>query len=281
MAFGFWRFSGLELGPARARVEAALHAGLKLFDTADIYGPDNGEPFGAAEALLGRLIAEAPGLRDQFTLATKGGIRLGVPYDSRAEYLIAACEASLTRLNVERIDLYQVHRPDVLAHPAEVARALDRLRSDGKIAAAGVSNYTPAQTAALLAHLPFPLASVQNEFSALTPDPLQDGVLDQAMERRLAFLAWSPLAGGRVMAPGEDPRARAVAAALDGAAARWGVTRAAAAYAWVLAHPARPVVLVGSQSPERIREAAKALDVAFERAEWYAVLAAGRGAPLP
>ncbi len=281
LAWGMWRFRGDDLDAATTLVETALDIGINLFDTADIYGPDNGEPFGAAEALLGRIFARSPGLRGEMVLATKAGIQMGVPYNSSAAYLTAACEASLRRLRVERIDLYQIHRPDSLAHPAEVAKALDSLRAAGKIVEAGVSNHTPAQVAALSAHLPFPLASIQPEFSALAIEPLSDGVLDQAMERDLGVLAWSPLAGGRLAQPGDDPRAARVAAALDGVARANGVSRPAAALAWILAHPARPVPILGSQSAARLREAAAATGVTLSRVQWYGVLTAARGTPLP
>jgi predicted oxidoreductase len=282
LAWGMWRLRGRDVAAAQALVEAALDGGLALFDTADVYGPDNGEPFGAAEALLGEVLTSAPGLRGRMTLATKGGIELGAPYNSSAEYLVRACEASLRRLRVERVELYQVHRPDLLAHPAEVASALARLREQGKIAEAGVSNHTPAQVCALQAWLPFALASVQPEFSALEIAPLGDGVLDQALERNLAVLAWSPLGGGRLgQGTPADPRARAVATELDRIASDQGVSRTAAAYAWIMAHPARPIPIVGSQQAARIREAAQALRVRFSRADWYAVLTAARGAPLP
>ena len=181
LAWGMWRFRGDDLAASRRLVETALEVGIDLFDTADIYGPGNGEPFGAAEALLGRVFAEAPGLRARMVLATKGGIEMGVPYNSSADYLVRACEASLKRLGVEQVDLYQIHRPDTLAHPAEVAKGLDQLRRAGKIAEAGVSNYSPSQVAALQAHLPFDLASTQPEYSPLAIAPISDGVLDQAV----------------------------------------------------------------------------------------------------
>ena len=281
LAWGMWRFKGGDVRQAASLVHAALESGITLFDTADIYGPDNGEPFGAAEALLGRVLQAEPGLRSRIVLATKGGIAMGVPYDSSAAYLVAACEASLRRLGTERVELYQIHRPDVLAHPEEVAGAFDRLRQAGKIEAAGVSNYTPAQTEALVRFMPFPLAATQPELSALAIGPIEDGTLDLAMRERLGVLAWSPLGGGRLAHDAADPRTSAVAAGLDSVAQRCGVSRTAAAYAWVLAHPAAPVPIVGSQTPARIRESAQALDVQMTRAEWYAVYAAARGAPLP
>ena len=98
LAWGMWRFAGDDVALARSRVEAALDAGITLLDTADIYGPDNNEPFGAAEELLGKVLREVPALRDKMVLASKGGIRLGVPYDSSRDYLAQAIDASLARL---------------------------------------------------------------------------------------------------------------------------------------------------------------------------------------
>jgi predicted oxidoreductase len=276
-----WRFKGDDLAGARRLVEAALDSGLNLFDTADVYGPDNGEPFGAAEALLGRVFLDAPALRPSMVLATKGGIEMGVPYNSSGRYLERACEASLRRLGVERIDLYQIHRPDSLAHPAEVAAALERLRTSGKIAEAGVSNYTPSQVRALAAYMSFPLASLQPEFSALATQPISDGVLDQAMELGLGVLAWSPLGGGRLSNPKGDPRAERVARAIDDVAEALGVTREAVAYAWIMAHPAGAIPIVGSQRPERITQAIEALQVTLSRTQWYDILVAARGEALP
>jgi predicted oxidoreductase len=281
LAWGMWRFKGANLTAADGLVRAALDHGLSLFDTADIYGPDNGESFGAAETLLGRVLEADPGLRRRFLLASKGGIVPGVPYDSSAEYLVAACEASLRRLNTETIDLYQVHRPDVLTHPQEVAEALTKLRDAGKVRAVGVSNYTASQTAALQAFLPFALASHQPEFSALHLDPLVDGILDQALERRMAVLAWSPLARGLLAGGGSDERSRAVAASLDEIAARESAPRTAVALAWVMAHPSRPIAIIGTQNADRIAEAVRALDVRLTRQDWYSVLTASRQARLP
>jgi predicted oxidoreductase len=282
MAWGMWRFAGDDVAAAQGRVEAALAAGFTLLDTADVYGLDNGEAFGAAEALLGRVLKASPALRDRFVLAGKAGIWPGTPYDSSDAYLTAAVEASLKRMNVERIDLFQVHRPDVLTHPADLARTLEKLQSAGKIGEVGVSNFTAAQTAALAAHLSLPLASTQVEFSPAAIGPLNDGVLDQALETGLGVLAWSPLGGGR-LGDGADitPRTAAVARALDDLAERHAVSRAVMTYAWIMAHPARPIPIVGTQSPARIAEAAGAMKVSLTRQDWYGVLTSARGAPLP
>lgn len=285
LGWGMWRFAGADLASALARVNAALEIGCTLFDTADVYGLGPAGEFGGAETLLGRVLRAEPSIRARIVLATKAGIRPGVPYDSSAAYLVAACEASLRRLGVEQIDLFQVHRPDVLAHPAEVAGAFDSLLRQGKIRAAGVANYSAAQTRALLAHLTVPLASLQPEFSALATGPLDDGVLDLASECALAVLAWSPLAQGRLAAasdaPGTAAQAARVIGALDAMAQRTGTARPALAYSWIMAHPARPIPLIGTQDPARIRALSAAYGMEWTRAEWYAILTAARGAPLP
>ncbi len=279
IAWGMWRFAGHRESAAQALVEAALEAGITLFDTADIYGY-GAQGFGAAELLLGRVFAAAPHLRGQMVLATKGGITPPTPYDSSPAWIARAIDDSLRRLRCERVELWQVHRPDVLTHPQELARSLEEAHRAGKIGAIGVSNFTPAQVEALAQTLHVPLASSQPEFSPLCLGPLVDGQLDQAMRLQLAVLAWSPLGGGRIAQPA-TARDVAVAAALDRVAAVQGVSRTTAAFAWVMAHPSRAIPIIGSQHAARIREAATATAVRWTRAQWYDVLVAARGEPLP
>jgi predicted oxidoreductase len=282
LAWGMWRLRGDDVALAQSLVETALESGINLLDTADIYGFNGHDGFGDAERLLGKVFATAPGLRGRVVLASKGGIIPGVPYDSSAGYLVRACEDSLRRLGTECLDLYQVHRPDALTHPAELARTLESLLTSGKVRAVGVSNFTPAQTAALVAHLQVPLASTQPEFSPLVLDPLTDGTLDLAMQHTHSVLAWSPLAGGQLaQADSADEHAARVCAELDALAQRHGVSRAAAAYSWLMAHPAGVIPIVGSQQPSRIREAVDACRVRWSRSDWYRVLVASRGSPLP
>jgi predicted oxidoreductase len=280
LGWGMWRLDGTGQDALRL-AEAALAADMRFFDTADIYGYGGPGGFGGAEALLGDAFGLDPSLRGKIVLASKGGIDPGVPYDSSEAYLIKACEASLKRLRTDVIDLYQIHRPDLLAHPAEVAAALARLRQDGKIREAGVSNFTAAQMRALSSHMAFPLVSLQPEFSALAIEPLSDGVLDFAMDYGMAVLAWSPLGQGRLATGDSDARTQRVVAALDALAEKHGVSRSAAAVAWVLRHPSRPVALIGSQSPERLRDLAQARSVHLSKTEWYEVLVASRGERMP
>jgi predicted oxidoreductase len=212
-------------------------------------------------------------------LATKGGIVPGVPYVSDPAYLVTACEASLRRLGVDHVDLYQIHRPDPFTHPAAVAQAFESLRERGLVREFGVSNHTPSQTAALQAHLPFPLASTQPELSVIALQPMRDGTLDQCAALGVTPLAWSPLAGGR-LATGDGVRPELVAV-LDRLAEREGVTRAAVAIAFVLAHPTRPVAVVGTQQPGRLAELAVAATVHLDRCDVYDLIVASDGVPLP
>ncbi len=280
IAWGMWRFGNVSAAEGHALVEAALDAGINLLDTADIYGFDGQNGFGDAEALLGRVLAETPSLRDRMVLATKGGVAPPVPYDQSRPYMMTALDNSLRRLGTDRIDLYQVHRPDILTHPQELAQTLDAMVASGKVRAVGISNFTLSHTRALVHFMSSPLISIQPEFSPLHLDPLLDGTFDEAMVNDVALLAWSPLGGGRIGNPGSD-REIAVAAALDTVAHRFGVSRAAAAYSWIMTHPARVIPIIGSQRVERIAEAAAAYQVRWTRQDWYAVLVAARGERLP
>ena len=282
LAWGMWRLAERGRGAAEAArlVQAALEAGITLLDTADIYGFDGARGFGNAEALLGEVLAADPGLRGRIVLATKGGIMPPLPYDQSPGYLRNALEASLRRLKTDTIDLYQIHRPDILAHPQEVARVLDDAVASGKIRALGVSNFTPAQIETLNHFLGNKLVATQPEISPLRIDCFANGELDQALRLGLTPLAWSPLAGGRLLDP-QSERERAAAAELDRIAAEQGVGRAVAAYGWLMAHPAGIVPIVGSQSPERITEAAAAPTMRWTRQDWYAVFVAARGEALP
>jgi predicted oxidoreductase len=282
IAWGMWRLAedGRKAADAARLVHAALDAGINFLDTADIYGFDGQGGFGDAEVLLGEVLAAEPGLRERMVLATKGGILPPLPYDQSPAYLAKAIDDSLRRLKVDSVDLWQIHRPDILAHPQEVARVLDDAVASGKVKTLGVSNFTLAQIAALQHFLGNKLVSTQPEISPLRITCFENGELDQAMMLGLTPLAWSPLGGGRLAAP-ETARDKAVAAALDTVAEAQGVSRTVAAYSWLMAHPAGIIPIIGSQNPARIAEGAEALAVRWNRTDWYAVLVAARRERLP
>ena len=277
-----WRLAedGRSPDEAARLVHAALDAGITLFDTADIYGFDGKDGFGDAETLLGEVLAADASLRPRMILASKGGIMPPLPYDQSSEYLASAIDASLMRLQTDVIDLYQIHRPDILAHPQEVARTLDDAIAAGKIRALGVSNFTTAQTEALNHFLDHKLVATQPEISPLRITCFENGELDQAMRLGLVPLAWSPLGGGQLLAPKTD-REKAVAAEIDRIAAKAGVSPSVAAYGWLMAHPAGIVPIIGSQNTSRISESAAAMEMRWTRQDWYTVLVAARGERLP
>lgn len=280
IGFGCWRLTTGSTSEAARLVEGALDLGCTLVDTADVYGLDwGGTGFGTCEERLGHVLRRSPGLRDRMLLATKGGIVPGVPYDSSPASITAACEASLRRLQTDRVDLFQVHRPDLYTHPAALAEALDALVQRGLVHMLGVSNHTPAQVAALQAHLRTPLVSVQPELSVVQLSAMRDGTLDQAMTAGLAVLAWSPLAGGRI-ASGEGV-APALLATLDRIAAEHSTDRSTIAVAFVLAHPSTPVAIMGTQRLDRLAASVAAADLTLTRADLYAIVEASEGRPLP
>ena len=277
---GLWRFTTESLSDAARLVSTAVDHGITLLDNAAVYGGNwGGRGFGAAEELLGAVLAQSPALRDRVCVATKGGITPGIPYDQSPVTLRRECEDSLRRLRIERIDLYQIHRPDVFAHPRETAETLMALRREGKIDRIGVSNFTPAQHEALAAHLEVPIETTQPEYSAAALGPLRDGTFDLCMRDGVIPLAWSPLAGGRLVT-GQNVRPDLLAV-LDEIAAAHGTTREQVAYAFVLSHPAKPVVLLGTQKPERLVAAVSSPVQRLQRSELYRIVAASEGRPLP
>ena len=277
---GLWRFTTESVADATRLISVAVDNGVTLLDNAAVYGRNwGGKGFGAAEELLGAVLRKSPTLREKVCVATKGGITPGIPYDQSPATLRRECEDSLRRLGVERIDLYQVHRPDLFAHPRETAETLMALRREGKIDRVGVSNFTPSQHEALAAHLNVPIETTQPEYSAAALGPLRDGTFDLCMRDGVVPLAWSPLAGGRLVT-GENVRPELLAVIDDIAKAR-GTTREQVAYAFVLSHPARPVVLLGTQKPERIVTATSSPVQSLDRTELYRIVAASEGRPLP
>ncbi|MBV9849147.1 MAG: aldo/keto reductase [Armatimonadetes bacterium] len=291
-----------EVGPENTRraiaaFEAALDAGITFYDHADIYGGT------ACESVFKDCLAAVPGSRDRIFIATKVGIRAGF-YDHSPDYIRESLRGSLKRLGVEYVDLYQLHRPDPLSHPAETAQVLDELVREGLVKNVGVSNYYPHQTAALQKYLEAPIVSNQIAISLLRLDPIYegaaggraqsgnatcdagDGVLDQCEEMGITPLAYSPLGGGwlsgRREAPADNaPVARTLDALRELGPAYGGATPGQLAVAWLLKHPAGIIPLVGSNNAEHIREAAGAAAISLSREDWYKLWVAARGVRVP
>jgi predicted oxidoreductase len=299
LAYGCWRVAGTwnpaEITPesraaGRRAILTAYEAGYTLFDNADIYAG------GEAERILGAALKEAPGMRDKVIIATKCGIRpAGTPhpdapqrYDFSAEHIVSSCEQSLKRLGIETIDLYMLHRPDYLADPEEIAKAFSKLKDEGKVRYFGISNFRVSLVTALQVALPMPLVVHQVEISLAKLDAFTDGTLDQCLIEKITPMAWSPLAAGligggatRLLAWQKTYQPEKFLSELDEVAKQRGASRTAIALAWLLKHPSRIQPVIGSVNPDRIREAAKADDLELSREEWYRLLLAARGEPLP
>ncbi len=274
LAYGCWRFAGNSMEEADRLIRTALDAGITLIDTADIYGFGEPRGFGGAEVVLGEVLAADPSLRERMVLTTKGGIIPPRPYDSSHDYLMGALDASLDRLGVDQVDLYQIHRPDLTTPMRDLAQTLDAMVASEKVGAVGVSNFTPAQTRALAAHMSAPIATLQPEFSVLHQDPITDGTLDLAQEIGATVLAWSPLGGGKLFTE-DGPVQRSVAKI--GRETGYSATQIALAFA--RGHGAVVVPIIGTQTPERIIESANKATLTAR--QFYDIVEAYRGEAMP
>jgi predicted oxidoreductase len=297
LAYGCWRLAGTPANsPAeneaagRAAVKAAYDAGYTFFDNANIYGR------GEAERILGEALREIPGMRERVVITTKCGVRHAADpqpdsphrWDFSGDYIVQQCEASLKRLRVDAIDIYMLHRPDFLGDPEEIAKAFAQLQDAGKVRWFGVSNFRPTLVTTLQKACSMPLITHQVEISLAMLNAFGDGTLDQCLSEKITPMAWSPLAGGligggakRLLSWQQEYKPEKFLPTLEQIAKARGVSRTVIALAWLLRHPSKIVPIVGSNNPERIRDAVKATEIVLTREEWYQLFTAARGEPLP
>jgi predicted oxidoreductase len=281
IVYGLWRVMDDVSDPrhVQEKLEACLENGITTLDLADIYGHY------LAESALGGAFRAAPHLRDRVEIVTKCGIVLpGGPvparvkhYDTSARHIRASVEASLAKMRIERIDLLLLHRPDPFMDAAETARILEALVTEGKVRALGVSNFAPHDWTLLEGALSLPLVTNQIEVSLTAPQALLDGQAAFLQAKGIRPMAWSPLGRGAIFGDG-NPR---LGETLDEIARRHGTGRAAVALAWLMAHPAGLLPVVGTNRPERIREVAEAMAVDMDRQTWFELLAAATGQEVP
>jgi aryl-alcohol dehydrogenase-like predicted oxidoreductase len=224
LGFGAMRITGKGIwgdppdrGQAVAVVHRAVEAGVNLIDTADAYGPE------ISEDILAEALHPYP---DDLVIATKGGLLRSGPgqwnRDARPEHLREACEGSLRRLRLDRIDLYQLHAPDPKVPLERSVETLAELREEGKVRLVGLSNVSVAQLEQALGIVP--IASVQNRYNLEDRD--SEDVLEACEERGVGFIPWFPLATGSLAQAGGP---------LDEIAERHDATPSQIALAWLLA----------------------------------------------
>ena len=288
---GMWEITGLDQGESEALVRSALDGGINFLDTADVYSE------GRSEEITGRALKNL-GIREDVVVATKGFGRVGsAPGPNRVgasrAHILATCKASLKRLGLDHVDLYQLHGFDALTPIEEMLEALDVLVRHGHVRYVGVSNWAAWQVAKALGiaerrHLA-PPRSLQSYYTLAGRD-LEREIVPMLLSERVGLMVWSPLAGGLLSGkydlgeehdttqgggrratfdfpPVERPRARAVVVALRAVAGEKGCTVAQAAIAWLLHQPVVTSVIVGAKRPDQLADNVGAVNVELSRAD--------------
>ncbi|NOD94436.1 oxidoreductase [Ruegeria sp. HKCCD4884] len=282
LVYGMWRLgddADTSTGHVEAKIQACLDQGITTFDQADIYGGY------AAEAVLGNALRANPSLRQKMEIVTKCDIIAPVGryadakvkyYDTSRAHIVKSVDTSLTEMAIDHIDLLLIHRPDPLMDHHETGAALDEVVASGKVGAVGVSNFRPWDWSLLQSAMKTKLVTNQIEISLGEISPFTNGDLAFHQQYGHPLMAWSPLGGGLLMA-GNPP----VGVVADEVAAEFGVDRAAVAVAFLLAHPANILPVLGTNNLDRIKRASDALKVKLDREAWYRLYEAALGQEVP
>lgn len=283
---GLWRLSDWKQSKedTLSLIQHNIENGITTFDHADIYGSYT------CETLFGEALALQPSLREKIEIVTKCGIVL--PSDNRPEHkthhyntskkhILTSVEHSLQQLKTDFIDLLLIHRPDPFMNGEEVAEAFTQLKEEGKVRHFGVSNFKDHQWNMLQSYLPFPLITNQIELSAYHLENFEDGTLNLCQEKRVAPMAWSPLAGGAIF-KGEDEKAVRLQHTLKKVQEETGAKGIdQILYAWLLNHPANIMPIVGSGKKERIQHAIDSLSIQLDHDQWFEILQTSMGHDVP
>lgn len=280
IVYGMWRVgddADTSAAHVQAKVESCLEQGITTIDQADIYGGYT------AEAIFGAALKAAPGLRDKIEIVTKcdivapAGRHAGARvkhYDTTPAHITASLEASLRDMATDHVDLLLIHRPDPLMDHFETGACLDALVASGKVRAVGVSNFTTRDWKLLQSGMTTKLATNQIELSLLAHDAFTNGEMAYLQQKGIRPMAWSPLAGGHLLA--ESSLALRERMAEIGAA--HGSDWSAVAVAWLLRHPAGILPVMGTNSLARIARLHEATRIEMDRQTWFELysLALGR-----
>jgi len=285
LVYGVWRLADAEntsTAHVREKIDLCLDQGITSFDHADIYGDYE------CERLFGKALAQDPSLRSKMQLISKCDIALTSDkfpqrqvkyYDTSATYIQNSVEQSLKNLHTDYLDLLLIHRPDPFMDAAETGKTLDALVDSGKVRAVGISNFEVWDWRLLQSHMKHPLVVNQVEMSLLNRDVFTNGTLSAIQLDELTPMAWSPLAGGALF---QDSAATArLAPIFQRICEQQNCSIDQAAVAWLLAHPANILPIVGTNHPERIKTLSKAMDVQIDRETWFEMLTAAAGHEVP
>lgn len=281
-------------------LQTAVDCGINHIDLADMY------TLGKSDEVVGYALRQDATLRKKIILQAKCGIVVGADpdfgppqrYDLSCEHIITSVETSLRRLATDRVEILALHRPDPLVEYEEVARAFDQLHASGKVRYFGVSNHTASQIALLQQHLRQPIVLNQVELSLLHHTLISDGILanmkgysytnasgllDFCRSNQIMVQAWSPNARGKVFASpaSSTDGPQQLAQLITDLACKYETQVEAIALAWLLRHPAGIQPILGTLNADRIGSSALAADVPLSRIDWYALLEAARGEPVP
>ncbi len=282
LVYGMWRLgddSDTSTAHVEAKIQACLDQGITTFDQADIYGGY------AAEAVLGNALRTNPSLRQKMEIVTKCDIVAPMGryaeakvkyYDTSRAHILKSVDTSLAEMAIDHIDLLLIHRPDPMMDHHETGAALDEVVASGKVGAVGVSNFRPWDWSLLQSAMKTQLVTNQIEISLGEISPFTNGDLAFHQQHGHSLMAWSPLGGGLLMA-GNPP----VGVVADEIAAEFGVDRAAVAVAFLLAHPASILPVLGTNNLGRIKRASDALKVKLDRESWYRLYEAALGHEVP
>jgi len=255
-----------------------LEVGINRFDHAAIYGGYT------TEAQFGKAFVEGGFQRENVEIISKCGIQYPSDkneytikhYDYSPSEIRRSVEQSLRNLQTDYLDVLLLHRPSPLLDPKPVADLLNTLLSEGKIRAAGVSNFTPSQIALL--HQELPLTFHQLEVSLTHDAPLLNGDLDTAQRLHIQTMAWKPL--GTYFGQATDQHAR-LQALIPPMAEQYGLTEDALLLAWLLRHPAQIQPVLGTTQKARWQAATKAVNTELALEDWFRLWTASMGHAVP
>jgi len=285
LAAGFWRLN--EWGKSTTElidfIETCLELGITTMDHADIYGDYQNE------GIFGEALKERPDLREKIEIVSKCGICLPVEsrpehklqhYNTTVEHIRKSVENSLKKLHTDYLDLILIHRPDPLMDTSEMAGIFMKLHEEGKIKYVGVSNFTTSQFKLFQSKLELPLVTNQVECSLLHLDAIYDGTFDQCQEKNISPMLWSPFAGGQLF-NGNGKRIKRIRKIGKKLCKKYSVEFDQLALAWCFCLPCNPLAILGTGKKARVKKAVNALNIKLERQDWFMLLEASRGEPVP